>query len=238
MEVDCLHGASQKSEMYAPASTTALLELYGEEIGYQDIVTLSEISLRIFRGDKVALLGRSGAGKTTLLRKLFSIQPRSCAFVHQSGALVPQLSVFHNIYMGKIDHFGLFTNVRNLIRPSKSKLDEIRAIATSLELEDKLFAKVGALSGGQQQRVGIGRAIYHGGSILLADEPVSSLDVFQQEKVMKMLVTSGETVITALHSLDLARCFCNRIIALKDGRILFDLPVPSVTDPLLAELYD
>lgn len=214
-----------------------LIQLAHEDIGYADAVVLEDITLSVQEGERVALIGRSGAGKTTLLRRLYQANPELCAFIHQHQALVPQLTAFHNIYMGRLDQHSAFENIRNLIFPQKKYRVEIEPIARKLGLEEKLFTKVGTLSGGQQQRVGIGRALYRGGEVLMADEPVSSLDEVQREEIMACIVGSGKTVISTLHSVELARRFFQRIIGLKDRSILFDLPAEHVSDRQLAELY-
>ncbi len=225
-----------KKEMI-PSLIPALC-LENEDIAYKGFVALEQVSLRIFKGEKIALIGQSGAGKTTLLRRLFQLKPDHCAFVHQHYALVPQLSVFHNIYMGQLDRLSLIENIRNLVLPSSARLSQIKPIAATLGLEDKLLTRIGALSGGQQQRVGIGRALYRGGDILMADEPVSSLDRVQQEQIMALLTDTDKTVVSSLHSIDLARQFFHRIIALKDRSVAFDLPVEQVTDIRLTQLYE
>ncbi len=215
-----------------------LLSLKSEDIAYSDFVALKGITLSIAEGEKVALIGQSGAGKTTLLRRLYQLQPHQCSFIHQHHALVQQLSVFHNIYIGRLDAYSIFRNLRNLIHPLQRTIDEIMPIAKQLGLEDKLFTRTGELSGGQQQRVGIGRALYRGGSILMADEPVSSLDVVQREEVMRCIVNAGKTVVSSLHSINLSQRFFDRIIGLKDRSILFDLPVCSVTEDHIHQLYN
>ena len=216
---------------------TPVLSLEDEDIAYGEFIALEKISLDIFKGEKVALIGRSGAGKTTLLRRLYQLQPDRCAFVHQHYALVPQLSVFHNIYMGQLDRISLLENIRNLVRPSGRRMDEIRPIAAGLGLDDRLMTRTGALSGGQQQRVGIGRALFRGGDILMADEPVSSLDRVQQEGIMALLTDTDKTVVCSLHSIGLARKYFHRIIAVKDRALAFDLPVEQVSESILADLY-
>lgn len=218
-------------------SPAPLLTLSGEDIAYSNFVALRSISLSIFKGEKVALIGTSGAGKTTLLRRLYQLNPLECSFIHQQQALVSQLSVFHNIYMGRLDDFSAIANLRNLIWPSKKALAEIRPIAQQLGLEGKLLTRVGELSGGQQQRVGIGRALYQGGSIFMADEPVSSLDMVQREEIMQCIVEAGQTVVSSLHSINLSQRFFDRIIGLKNRAILFDLPVAEVSDEHLRQLY-
>ena len=139
--------------------------------------------------------------------------------------------------MGRLDRYSNFHNLWNLIQPMASHVDEITPIAEKLGLQDKLFNKTGELSGGQQQRVGIGRALYCGGSILMADEPVSSLDLVQGREIMALIAGAGETVISTLHSVDLSRQFFDRIIGLRDKTILFDLPTRSISGELLAKLY-
>ena len=139
--------------------------------------------------------------------------------------------------MGRLERNSVLKNLRNLVRPSAAAIEEIRPIVSKLGLLDKLFNRVGELSGGQQQRVGIGRAMYQGGAVVLADEPVSSLDVMQQEEIMEHLVSAGQTVVSALHSVSLSRRFFDRIVGLKDRAVLFDLPSKNVDDRLLTELY-
>ncbi|MEH0021640.1 MAG: ATP-binding cassette domain-containing protein [Desulfobacter sp.] len=216
----------------------AVLALENEDIGYTDFTALKQVSLAIKPGEKVALIGPSGAGKTTLLRRLFQLNPGRCAFVHQHYALVSGLSVFHNIYMGRLDRISVFENIRNLALPSKRRVREIRPIARSLGLEEKLFSRTGALSGGQQQRVGIGRALYRGGDILMADEPVASLDRVRQAQIMSLMTGTDKTVVSSLHAVELARQFFHRIVALKNRTVMFDLPVEQVSEERLQALYN
>lgn len=224
--------------MHAPTLKSApLLTLKDEDIAYSGIVALKKVTLSISEGEKVALIGQSGAGKTTLLRRLYQLIPDQCAFIHQHYSLVPQLSTFHNIYMGRLDIHSALHNLSNLIKPHKRHVDEITPIAKKLGLEDKLFVRIGELSGGQQQRVGIGRALYRGGAIFMADEPVSSLDVIQGEEIMALITKAGKTVISSLHSLDLSTKFFDRIIGLRNEAILFDLPAQDVSPSKLSELY-
>lgn len=224
--------------MNAPASRLQpLLSIIDEDIGYDDTITLKGVSLSIVSGEKVAIVGQSGSGKTTLLKRLYQLRPSQCAFIHQQYDLVPQLTTFHNIYMGRLDSHSICHNLRNLIKPTQERLKEIIPIAKLLGLEAKLKTRIGELSGGQQQRVGIGRALYRGGEILMADEPVSSLDTTQQLQILATLVSSRKTVISSLHSIDLANRFFTRMIALKYGSVFFDLPVGNVKQRMLSELY-
>jgi phosphonate transport system ATP-binding protein len=216
---------------------TPLITLTNDDIGYSDTPVLKEVTLQVKPGEKIALIGRSGSGKTSLLRRLYGLYPERCSFIHQHHVLVPQLSVFHNIYMGRLDHYSRLHNIRNLIKPDRRRVLEVTRITERLDLSDKLYTRTGELSGGQQQRVGVGRALYRGGDILMADEPVSSLDEFQGREIISLITSLGSTVISALHYVELSREFFNRIIGLGNNRIMFDLPAAEVTDRLLGELY-
>jgi phosphonate transport system ATP-binding protein len=214
-----------------------LFELHNVNVSYGGHIALHDISLAIGEGETVALIGASGAGKTTLLNKLYAMQADACAFVHQHYALVPQLSVFHNIYMGQLDRRPNWYNLLNLIKPRKRVLEEVYPILDTLGLREKIFSKVGALSGGQQQRVAVGRAMYRGGRVLLADEPVSSIDALQGEAVLNLILMAGKTVVAALHSVDFAHRFFGRIIGLCGGHIRFDLPAERVSQSDIDTLY-
>lgn len=214
-----------------------LFDLDGVDLAYDRFVAVRDVHLRIHAGEKVALVGPSGAGKTTLLNKLYQLQAEHTAFIHQHYALVPQLSVFHNIYIGRLDRHPFLYNALNLIKPQKARKREIFPILDLLDMRDKAFVRVGELSGGQQQRVAVGRAFYRGGQIVLADEPVASLDVHQGEAIVRKIMNMDKTVIASLHSVDFAMRFARRIIGICAGHIRFDLPVEKVSSDLLDNLY-
>ncbi len=217
--------------------TTPIFDLKGVDVAYKDHLALQAIDLSIHPGEKVAVVGPSGAGKTTLLRKLYELQPQRCAMIHQHYALVPQLSVQHNIYIGRLDRYSTWTNLRNLIRPQVSVIEEMAPILDMLGLSEKRAQRVDALSGGQRQRVAVGRALYHGGNILLADEPVASLDPLQGEMILETIFDTDDTVVAALHSVTFALRFARRIIGLCGGRIRFDRPSDSLDEQQLSDLY-
>lgn len=214
-----------------------VFNLDGVDLAYGRFVALHDVHLLVRSGEKVALVGPSGAGKTTLLNRLYQLQADQTAFIHQHYALVPQLSVFHNIYAGRLDRHGFLANALNLIKPRPARLREIFPILDLLAMRDKAFVRVGELSGGQQQRVAVGRAMYRGGHIVLADEPVSSLDVHQAEAIVQLVMDTDKTVLASLHSVDLALRYADRIIGICAGRIRFDLPATEVNRDQLTDLY-
>ena len=214
-----------------------MFELHQHSIRRQGMVILQQIDLRIEQGEKVALLGPSGAGKSTLLEALRQQQPARSAWCPQQGALVPMLSVFHNIYMGALDRHSALYNLANLIRPMKTQWQQVELIASELGIADKLGTSVDRLSGGQAQRTALGRALFSRRSILLADEPVSSVDEQQGETLLKLALSRHHTAVTALHDRELALHCCDRIIGLRDGRIMLDAPSQSLHLQDLDELY-
>ena len=164
-----------------------MFELENVSIAYEDEPVLSDISIQICSGEKVVVIGQSGAGKSTLLKKLYDTQQQRAAFIHQDYALVPQLSVFHNVCIGRLDKYGTAYNLLNLVRPQQKALDEVVPLLEALGMPDKTHERVSNLSGGQQQRVAVARAIYRGGDAVLGDEPVSAIDPHQAGAVLRLL---------------------------------------------------
>ncbi|UMY19176.1 ATP-binding cassette domain-containing protein [Methylobacterium organophilum] len=198
---------------------------------------LSGIDLTVRRGERVALLGRSGAGKSTLIGLIHAQGPAQVALVPQASALVHPLSVFHNVYMGRLDRRSTWHNLRTLVLPARADVDEVRAVLGGLGLAEKLFARAGELSGGQQQRVSVARALYNGRPILLADEPVSALDRQQGAAVLELLCARHETLVVALHDVGLALAHTDRVVVLENGRIVLDAPSRGLDAAALAPFY-
>ena len=162
---------------------------------------------------------------------------KTAALIPQELGLVKALSVFHNIYMGRLHQYSLWKNIQNLFVPTKTAVELIKPILTSLRLEDKIFANVGELSGGQQQRTAIGRAIYYPSEVLVADEPVSSVDEHQAREILQHLNLNKKTVILAMHDRSLAIEFTDRLIGIKDGNIILDAPSNKMSLSDLDNLY-
>ena len=216
---------------------TLRFKLTDEDFGYRGDIVLRDISIEINAGERIALVGQSGAGKSTLISILQARYAADTAFVPQDLGLVPTLSVFHNIYMGALQRNSVVRNLLNLVWPRPADIALIQPIAEQLGISEKLFVKVGELSGGQQQRTAICRAIFHGGDACLGDEPVSANDQHQSRVIMDALTTSFDTVVLAMHDIDLALEYSTRIIGIKDQSITLDVAADQVTRTNLNALY-
>ncbi len=214
-----------------------VFELKSSSLRYKDVEVLSNINLSINAGEHVALLGKSGAGKSTLLNTLYQQQQAYCALVPQNVALVETLSVFHNVYMGQLNQHNTLFNLLNLFWPQRKPVEKVRQLLKLVELDENLFSCTGELSGGQKQRVAIARAQFQGNQVLLGDEPISALDSVLAGKVMQLLHDQHETVVLAMHDVDMALCFADRIIGIKNGSIAIDQPAKNVTADDLQFLY-
>ncbi len=211
--------------------------LQEESISYGDFTVLNDFSLSIEKGEKVALLGKSGSGKSTLLKHLYNLEKEDCTYIPQELGLVNNLSVFHNVYISKLDENSLFTNLRNLILPSKEYKDKILKVLKEVELEDKIHSKIINLSGGQKQRCAISRAVFDRKQILLADEPISALDEYLSDEILKLLTLKFETSICALHNVDLAIKNFDRVIGLKNGKVILDKVCSDLNEDDRQKLY-
>ena len=240
-----------------------MLELRGVKQQFGQAVALGAIDLQICTGERVALVGASGAGKSTLLRLLNgSLLPsegevwvlgrslrrlsggelrrvqRQIGTIYQQFQLVDNLAVVHNVNAGHLGHWSFLKALVSLIYP----LDVETALGalSQVGIPEKLYDRTDRLSGGQQQRVALARVLVQDPLVILADEPVSSLDPERSQEIMGLLrdlVAAGKTLVVSLHSIDLARQYCDRIVGLRDGKILFDAPPAAVSDALIDELY-
>jgi len=216
---------------------SVLIELAKETAGYGGRPVLHGIDLTIRIGERVAVLGRSGAGKTTLLNLLYGRLAERVALVPQGSALVKTLSVFHNVYMGRLDRHPTWYNLRTLVWPARRVVGEVAAVLDLVGLRDALFARAGELSGGQQQRASVARALYNGRPVLIGDEPVSALDRVQGAEILSRLTSRHETMIVALHDIFLALGHTDRIVVLDSGRIVLDAPSRTLTAADLIPYY-
>jgi phosphonate transport system ATP-binding protein len=214
-----------------------MFQLTNANLGYKQGSVLRNISLEINEGERVALVGESGAGKSTLLAALQTQFQNKAALIPQDLGLVNNLSVFHNIYIGRLNTYSSVYNLLNLAWPQKREVEKIKPLVERLSLVDKLFKPTGELSGGQQQRTAICRALFQGGSAIIGDEPVSAVDKHMANIIMKTLIAKFTTVVLAMHDVDLAIKFSTRIIGIKDGAICFDQSTIELTRQDLDFLY-
>lgn len=244
-------------------SSNNVFELKDISKVYERKIALSSLSLAIKKGEIVALIGPSGAGKTTLLNILANIiKPDSgevildgtpskdyktvkqlakkVGVIRQQFDLVSQLTVVHNVLAGRLVEWGFFKSLLSLIFPQQREL-----AANALDrvgLLDKIYEKTSNLSGGEQQRIAMARLLVQKPEIILADEPVSSLDPARSEDILSMLTSlakeENQTLVSVLHSVEYAKKYFDRIIGIREGRVYFDLPSKEVTVEVLANLYD
>lgn len=214
-----------------------LLQLSDEVAGYRGETVLRDLTLSIEAGERVALVGESGTGKSTLLRLIYERCRESAALVPQNLGLVQSLTVFHNIYMGRLRDYSVWRNFRNLIKPASFDVAQVEPVVKELRLEDKLFTPVTELSGGQQQRTAVGRALFNTGELILGDEPVSAVDEHQARDILRVLSNQKKTVILAMHDRALALEFTDRIIGIRGGRIVLDEPTKGMKPGDLDNLY-
>lgn len=215
----------------------ALVELIGGSAGYGSHVVLHDLNIRIEAGERIAVMGRSGAGKSTLLNLLYDRMADGVALIPQAAALVKTLSVYHNVYMGRLDTRSTWHNLRNLAWPARTDVSEVEDVLGLVGMADKLFAKAGALSGGQQQRTSVARALYNGRRIIIGDEPVSALDRVQATEILGALCRRSETSILAMHDIPLALAHSDRVIVLDEGRMVLDAPARALTLADLVPYY-
>src|SRR5204862_5114633 len=148
-------------------AVSTLVELRKTSAGYAGRAVLHDIDLAIKSGERVAVMGRSGAGKSTLLNLLYEHLADRVSLIPQTAALVKTLSVFHNVYMGRLDRHPTWHNLRTLVWPARRDIAEIEGTLEMVGLADKLFERAGTLSGGQQQRASVARALYNDRSIVI-----------------------------------------------------------------------
>ncbi len=232
---------------------------------------LGPLDLTIQPGEHVAIIGPSGAGKTTLLRVLAGAQELSAGrieiegrplaslppserrefsagvgFVHQDHALVPVLRVVQNVAAGRLGSRGFWNGLRRVLLTPKGEAEEIHGLLERVGVAETLYRRTDQLSGGERQRVAIARALYQRPSVLLADEPVASVDPVRAAEIIALLVELAKErslpLVASLHDVGLAARFFPRVIGLRGGALLFDERPGAdgrvvLGKALLAELY-
>ncbi len=228
------------------------------------VTGLKKINLTINKGEFVCIIGLSGAGKSTLLRSLNRMNDvsegeikiagesitqanarelrrmrRNIGMIFQQFNLVRKNTVQKNVISGRLGYYSNWQTLLGLF--SKEDYARTEAALEKVGLADKLKDRSDSLSGGQQQRVSIARTIVQEAELILADEPVSSLDPVTSETVMndfkRLNEENGRTIVINIHSVDLARRYASRIIGMRAGEIVFDGPASAATDEKLNEIY-
>ncbi|BBB27618.1 ATP-binding cassette domain-containing protein [Amphritea japonica] len=215
-------------------SALALHEAY---LSYGNHRVLGPVNLDVRAGEHLILLGKSGCGKSTLLNRLYTENRSGCALIPQDLGLVETLSVYHNVYMGRLQRYSALQNMLNLISPARGRVAEVSPLLEQLGLAEKCFSSVAELSGGQQQRVAVARALYQAAPVLLADEPVSALDGPEADRVMALLGQYFSTAVISLHDVDRALRYGQRIVAIQNGELVLDEPTERLTVAALNEFY-
>lgn len=227
---------------------------------------LDDVSLTVGAGEMVALIGASGSGKSTLLRHLsgFVVADQGevkvsgdtiqkdgrvvanirrlraqIGFVFQQFNLVGRLSVMTNVLAGLLYRTSLFRSM--LMRFSTAERQQALEALTAVGIEQSAWQRAATLSGGQQQRAALARCLVQKAKIVLADEPIASLDPESARNVMELLAKMnrerGVTVVVSLHQVEFAIKYCPRTVALHRGKVVYDGPSAALTPQLLGELY-
>jgi phosphonate transport system ATP-binding protein len=233
---------------------------------YGAVRAVSSLNLRIAPGERVALIGASGSGKSTLIRltsglltgdsgevRVFgeAIQRggkltkdarkirRRVGLIFQKFNLVNRLSVTTNVLVGALGRVSPLRGTLGIY--SRADRDAALAALTQVGIEHHAHKRAEALSGGQQQRAAIARALVQRAKVIIADEPIASLDPKSAKRVMDILAdlnkTQGITLLVSLHQVDYARAYFDRVVAMRGGEIVFDGPSGKLTPEFLTELY-
>ena len=231
---------------------------------FGDKTAVDRASFAVDRPMMIGIIGRSGAGKSTLLRMLNRLNDASdgailfeghditalrgaerrqwqsrCAMIFQQFNLVPRMDVVSNVLHGTLNRRSTWATMFNLY--PQEDIHRAIEILDRLGIAEQAPKRAEALSGGQQQRVAIARALMQDPAIILADEPIASLDPMNAQIVMEALrrihEEDGRMVIANLHTLDTARRYCDRVIGMRDGRIVFDGTPEQLTTGVARDIY-
>ena len=230
---------------------------------FGSLTALAPLDIAVRPGERVALAGPSGSGKTTLLQILAGLLPpdrgqlfldsRAIAelrpgrelsqivgLVQQQLDLVPQLPVVQNVLAGRLGQWGFIRSLASLFS-ARERGAAFEALSR-VGIADKIDERTSQLSGGEQQRVAIARLMLQAPRIILADEPVSSLDPARAGEILgllsEMAAGSGRAMVASLHAPGLIKKYFSRVIGLREGILQFDIPVRELTPPVIEALYD
>ncbi|MDO5088613.1 MAG: ATP-binding cassette domain-containing protein [Leptotrichiaceae bacterium] len=223
---------------------------------------LKNINLNVDKGEIIALIGPSGAGKSTLMNLIVGMlkpdegeilidnsrisemnnkqSAKKVGMLRQQFDLVENINVVHNVLIGRFNEWGFLKSFISLFRPQD--IEYARTALRKMGIEDKIYEPASELSGGQKQRAAIARLLVQNPLLILADEPVSSLDPANAENVLTLITelakNQEKTLIASMHSIEYSRQFFDRIIGMKEGKIVFDDKVGNIDNNMINILYD
>ena len=242
-----------------------MLELENISVLYDGrVLAVDDVSLEVKQGEFVGVIGSSGSGKSTLLKAInLLVRPsqgkvyvddveitgmnpaqlknirKSIGFIFQDYNLIERSTVIDNVLIGRLGYKSPFKSLLGIF--SNDDYERAEKALSQVGLSEKMFVKAHELSGGQKQRVAIAKTLCQRPRVILADEPVSSLDITTSQNVMDYFKKVNEkknmTIIINLHDVNLAKKYCERIIALKKGRVVFDGRPGELDDGILEKLY-
>ncbi|WP_308917271.1 phosphonate ABC transporter ATP-binding protein [Jannaschia sp. LMIT008] len=241
-----------------------MLEIDGVTKRFGQATAVDAVSLQVHRPMMIGVIGRSGAGKSTLLRMLNLLErptegavrfeghdvtalkgaqarawQADCAMIFQQFNLVPRMDVVSNVLHGILNRRSVWRAALTLW--AREDVDRAIDILERLGIAEHAPKRAEALSGGQQQRVAIARALMQDPKVILADEPIASLDPMNAQVVMEALrrihEEDGRTVVCNLHTLDTARRYCDRVIGMRAGRVVFDGTPAQLTTGVARDIY-
>ena len=259
---------SEKRKSQKPDADAPALMVQKTSVSFGKFKALDSVDFQVEPGEMVALIGASGSGKSTLLRTIDGLQQadagsgrvevfgrklqrdgrlakglryrrRDIGFIFQSFNLVGRINLFSNVLIGSLGRIPTWRGIFGLF-PDE---DKVRAMAALERVGVAEFAgrRTSKLSGGQKQRAAIARALVQQARMVLADEPIASLDPVSARKVMELLQElnkrDGLTVVVSLHQVDYAMRYCQRVVALKAGKIIFDGPASDLDRKTLIKIY-
>ncbi|WP_028466981.1 MULTISPECIES: phosphonate ABC transporter ATP-binding protein [Nisaea] len=241
-----------------------MIEFKNVTKAFGNMVAVDSVTFTVDKPQMIGVIGRSGAGKSTFLRlfnrltsatsgqilvegtDVLSLKgnakrrwQKDCAMIFQQFNLVPRLDVVTNVMLGRLNQQGTLRSMFKIF--SQQDIDDALAALDRLGLAERALQRVETMSGGQQQRVAIARGLMQAPKIILADEPIASLDPLSAEVVMGSLREihdrDGITVMCNLHTLDTARSYCDRVIGMSQGKVVFDGTADELTPEAAREIY-
>jgi phosphonate transport system ATP-binding protein len=228
------------------------------------VTAVDKVDLDASNPQMIGIIGPSGAGKSTFLRMINRLTPatsgtvlvdgrnildlegadkrawqRDCAMIFQQFNLVPRLDVVTNVMLGRLNRHSTFKSMFNIF--GKDEIERAFSALDRLGIAEQALKRADNLSGGQQQRVAIARALTQGPKMILADEPIASLDPMSAQVVMQSLreinERDGLPVICNLHTLDTARNYCDRVVGMRQGKLVFDGPPSELNTAAVRDIY-